>query len=88
MVANTTRKAKKIPAVGSKASVFHGNAVHTSGGLHKKDLMFKDGRIMSRKKHALGKKAFKHLVNAGYKPKKGEFKLMRKTGKTKKVKKN
>jgi hypothetical protein len=41
-----------IPAVGSRASVFHGNAVHTSGGLYKNDLLQnKRGRIVSRKRH-------------------------------------
>jgi hypothetical protein len=56
--------------------VWHGTAKHTSGGLTRKDLMKHKGRIVSRKKHALGKKAFKNLVKAGYKPKKGTFKLM------------
>ena len=69
----------KIKAVGSKAEVFHGTAKHTSGGLKKKDLMKHSGRIISRKKHAAGKKAIKHLFAAGYKPKKGTFKLMRKS---------
>ncbi len=64
--------------VGSKAQVWHGTAHHTSGGLTKKDLMKHKGRIVSKKKHALGKKAFKKLVAAGYKPKKGTFKLFRK----------
>lgn len=74
-----TRKASKMPAVGSKAQVFHGTAKHTSGGLTKKDLVKnKHGRIVSRKKMALGKKALKHLVKAGYKAKKGTFKLMKK----------
>ena len=68
-----------IKAVGSKAEVFHGTAKHTSGGLHKKDLMKHHGRIISRKKHAAGKKAIKHLFAMGYKPKKGTFKLMRKS---------
>lgn len=68
-----------IPAVGSKAEVFHGTAKHTSGGLTKKDLMKHKGRIISRKKHAQGKKAIKHLFSLGYKPKKGTFKLMRKS---------
>jgi len=69
----------KMPAVGSKASVYHGHAKHTSGGLTKKDLMkTKHGRIVSRKKHALGKKALKNLVRAGFKAKKGTFKLFRK----------
>ena len=72
-----TRKAGKTPAVGSKAQVFHGSAKHTSGGLTKSDLMKHKGRIVSRKKHALGKKAFKNLVKAGYKPKKGTFKLFK-----------
>lgn len=70
-------KAGKTPAVGSKAQVFHGSAKHTSGGLTKSDLMKHKGRIVSRKKHALGKKAFKNLVKAGYKPKKGTFKLFK-----------
>jgi len=69
----------KIKAVGSKAEVFHGTAKHTSGGLKKKDLMKHHGRIISRKKHAAGKKAIKHLFAMGYKPKKGTFKLMRKS---------
>jgi hypothetical protein len=39
-----------IPAVGSRASVWHGNAKHTSGGLTKRDLkMNKHGRIVSRR---------------------------------------
>jgi hypothetical protein len=68
-----------IKAVGSKAEVFHGTAKHTSGGLHQKDLMkTKKGRIVSRKKHAAGKKAIQRLFKAGYKPKKGTFSLMKK----------
>ena len=69
----------KMPAKGTKAQVWHGNARHTSGGLTKKDLMkTKKGRIVSRKKHAAGKKALKNLVKAGYKAKKGTFKLFKK----------
>ena len=65
--------------VGSKAEVFHGTAKHTSGGLHKKDLVKnKAGRIVSRKKMAAGKKAIKRLFAAGYKPTKGKFTAMRK----------
>jgi hypothetical protein len=69
----------KIKAVGSKLEVFRGSARHTSGGLTKKDLMKHKGRIISRKKHAAGKKAIKHLFALGYKPKKGSFTLMRKS---------
>ena len=74
-----TRKASKIPAVGTRAQVYHGTAKHTSGGLTRKDLMKnKHGRIVSRRKAAAGKKALKNLVKAGYKAKKGTFKLFKK----------
>lgn len=63
-------------AIGSKAEVYHGSAARTSGGLTRKDLtMNKRGRIVSLKQQAAGKKAFSRLVKAGYKPKKGTFKL-------------
>lgn len=71
---------EKIKAVGTKAEVYHETAKHTSGGLKKKDLMkTKHGRIVSRKKHAAGLKAVKRLFALGYKPKKGTFKVMRKS---------
>jgi len=51
---------------GSKAQVWHGTAKKTSGNLTKSDLMKnKHGRIISRRKHALGKKSIKHLRNMG-----------------------
>ena len=65
--------------VGSKAEVYHETAKRTSGGLTKKDLMYKKGRIISRRKHAAGKKAIKRLFALGYKPKKGTFRLMSKS---------
>ena len=68
-----------IPRIGSKAQVFHGTARQTPGGLKKSDLMFKKGRIISRRKSAAGKKAIKHLFDLGFKPKKGKFTLMRKS---------
>jgi len=86
--ANRTRKnnmnmmggAKK--AVGTKAEVFHGTAKHTSGGLHKKDLVkTKRGRIVSRRKQAAGKKAILKLRKLGYVAKKGTFKLFKKGSK-------
>lgn len=65
--------------VGSKAAVYHGTAKHTSGGLKKKDLMkTKNGRIVSRRKHAAGKKAIQRLRKLGYIAKKGTFKLFHK----------
>ena len=69
----------KMKTVGSKAEVWHNHAKHTSGGLKKNDLMFRKGRIISRKKHAAGKKAIKRLVALGYKAKKGSFTLFRKS---------
>jgi len=68
-----------IPRIGSKAQVYHGTARQTPGGLKKGDLMFKKGRIISRRKSAAGKKAIKHLFALGFKPKKGQFTLMRKS---------
>ena len=68
-----------MKTVGSKAEVWHNHAKHTSGGLKKNDLMFRKGRIISRKKHAAGKKAIKRLVALGYKAKKGSFTLFRKS---------
>ena len=81
---NTTRKNRMMyggakMTVGTKAQVWHGTAKHTSGGLTKKDLMkTKRGRIVSRKKHTLGKKALKNLRKAGFVAKKGTFKLFKK----------
>ena len=64
---------------GSRAQVWHGTAVKTSGGLKKDQLvMNKHGRIVSRKKHAIGRKRIQTLRKLGYKPKKGTFKLFRK----------
>jgi len=64
---------------GSKAEVFHGTAVKTTGQLHKHHLIRnRKGRIVSKKKHAAGKKAIKRLFALGFKPQKGKFSLMRK----------
>ena len=82
---------KKIPRIGSKAQVYHNSALMTPGGLKKSDLMkTKKNRIVSKKQHAAGKKAIKHLFSLGYKPKKGTFKAMHKSmvdGRKKKSKK-
>jgi len=73
------RMAGDIPAVGTKAQVFHGTAKHTAGGLTKSDLVQnKHGRIVSRRKMMAGKKALKYLTRKGYKARKGTFKLFRK----------
>lgn len=68
--------------IGTRAQVWHGNAKKTSGGLTKKHLMMnKHGRIVSRRKHSIGKKTIKHLERLGFKAKKGHFKLFRKSDK-------
>jgi hypothetical protein len=46
--------------VGSRAEVFHGNADKTAGGLAKKDLMMKDGRIISKAASKAAKKSLKN----------------------------
>ena len=64
---------------GSKAQVWHGTATKTPGGLTKKDLMkTKKGRIVSRKKHAIGRRRIQSLRRLGFKAKKGTFKLFKK----------
>jgi len=45
--------------VGSRAEVFHGNADATSGGLTKKDLKLKDGRIISKAASKAAKSSLK-----------------------------
>jgi site-specific DNA-adenine methylase len=50
---------------GSKAQVWHGTALKTSGGLKKSDLMMnKHDRIVSKKKHASGKKLMKKMMKS------------------------
>lgn len=63
---------EKIETFGSRAMVFHGTAKKTRGGLVKKDLMLRKGRIVSRKASAAGKKAIQRLFKLGYKPQKGK----------------
>jgi hypothetical protein len=71
---------------GSKAQVWHGTAKKTSGGLTKSNLMKnKHGRIVSRRKHNLGKKSIKHLRKMGYIAKKGKFTLFKKGRKSRKM---
>ena len=67
-----------MKTVGTRAEVWHGTAKKTSGGLMKKDLkMNKRGRIVSLKMSNRAKKE-KRLEKAGYKTKKGKFKLFKK----------
>jgi hypothetical protein len=78
-----THMSKQL-STGSRAQVMHGTAKKTSGGLTKSDLKYnKQGRIVSKKKSALAKKAIKkQLFDKGYKPVKGEFVLFSKAQKS------
>jgi len=65
--------------IGSRAEVFHGTADMTAGGLSKKDLKMKDGRIVSK---AASEAALKRMKEEGkkamvkvFKPAKKGFKL-------------
>lgn len=70
-----------IPAIGSRAQVWHGNAHHTSGGLTRDQLKKnKHGRIVSRRKSLRAKRA-KLLIKRGFVTKKGVFKLFGKSNK-------
>ena len=62
--------------VGTRAQVWHGTADRTSGGLTKKDLFMKNGRIRSKRASRSAKKN-KNLKNAGWTFKKGEFGAVR-----------
>lgn len=65
---------------GSRAQVWHGTALKTSGGLKKSDLLMnKNGRIVSKKKHNTAKKE-KRLEKAGYKAEKGKFGYVKSSG--------
>ena len=61
-----------MKTVGSRAQVWNGNAMKTSGGLTKKDLFKKKGRIRSRRASRSAKRN-QNLKNAGWTFKKGEF---------------
>ena len=57
---------------GTRAQVWHGTAMKTNGGLTKKDLFKKKGRIKSKKASKKAKKN-QNLKKAGWTFKKGEF---------------
>ena len=68
---------------GSRAQVWHGTALKTTGGLKKSDLMMnKNGRIVSKKKHDTAKKE-KRLEKAGFKTEKGIFGFVKSPGSSK-----
>ena len=75
-----------MQTTGSRAQVWHGTAKKTPGGLTKSNLMKnKHGRIVSKRKHASGKKTIKNLRKLGYVAKKGQFKLFHKGRKSRKM---
>ena len=62
--------------VGTRAQVWHGTADRTAGGLTKKDLFMKNGRIRS-KRASRSAKNNQNLKKAGWTFKKGEFGAVR-----------
>ena len=75
----TRKSGSFMKTVGSRAEVMHGTAERTTGNLRKEDLKQNpNGKIVSRRASAAGKKALKRLTDAGYVAKKGEFKLFKK----------
>lgn len=71
---------------GTRAQVWHGTAYKTSGGLTKSDLVQnKNGRIVSKTKHASSKKEMR-LLKYGYGTQKGKFGFVKLKGKSKKNK--
>ena len=62
--------------VGTRAQVWHGTAKKTSGGLTKKDLMMKNGRIKSRRASQKAKRN-NNLKKAGWTFKSGTFGAVR-----------
>lgn len=65
-----------MKTIGSRAQVWNGNAKKTRGGLTKKDLFKKKGRIRSKRASRSAKKN-QNLKNAGWTFKKGEFGAVR-----------
>ena len=70
--------------VGSRAQVFHGTADKTAGGLEKKNLILKGGRVVSKAASQAATKRMKsegktHLTKV-FKPSKKGFKLQPKGG--------
>lgn len=68
--------------IGTRAQVWHGTAYKTSGGLTKGNILQnKNGRIVSRAKHASAKRE-NRLVKAGYGTQKGKFGAVKLNGKS------
>ena len=61
-----------MKANGSRAEVWHGNARKTKGGLTKKDLFMKKGRIKSKRASKRAKRS-NQLKKSGWTYKKGQF---------------
>lgn len=79
--AKKTKKSgeKKMRAVGSRAQVMAGSAHHTSSGLTKSAFKYnRYGRIVSRKMSERAARE-QRLKKAGFIPKKGVFKLFKKS---------
>ena len=61
-----------MKTTGSRAEVWHGNAKKTRGGLTRKDLFMKNGRIKSKRASKRAKRS-NQLKKSGWTYKKGQF---------------
>merc|ERR1711920_572182 len=72
------RKAKRVPKrsqIGTKRKVWNGTMKFTAGGLTKSDLCLnRNGRVVSKKQHAIGKK-LKDIIKWGKAVQKARRKL-------------
>jgi hypothetical protein len=86
----SSKKEGFAKTVGSRAEVFHGTAFHTKGGLKKSDLKKNDrGEIVSKHKSnktkwGPGNPLFDYLKEHNQLPKRGSFKLVKKSRRSKK----
>ena len=87
--AKKTKKSgeKRKLIIGTRLQVYRGDRLKTVGGLYKKDIvMNKWGRLVSRKMSERAARE-QRLKKAGFIPKKGVFKLFKKSDGKKKVRK-
>merc|ERR1712079_789882 len=58
------KKDKKKSKLGSKSEVLKGTKIKTKSGFKQSDLMKnKEGKVVTKRKSAMGLKAFKHIEN-------------------------
>ena len=80
---------RRVVACGSRASVLHGNAGHTTGGLRPGDLFRKNGRIKSRAASLKAKQRFaRQMQDPRFAAKWNANKIRRKSRKSRESRRN